>query len=78
MLAPCGGPPHSALKEEARVNRPGKTDRNCISKRCHPNRSDRFREIREIRGGFAGHEFHELARIPGVFYSHDEFGVVVR
>jgi len=24
---------------------------------------DRFREIRGIRGGFAGHEFHELTRI---------------
>jgi len=27
------------------------------------NRSDRFRDIRGIRGGFAGHEFHELTRI---------------
>jgi len=40
----------------------GEPAKNCISNQWHRNGSDRFREIRGIRGGFSGHEFHGAAQ----------------
>ena len=38
---------------KVRVKLCGRRDvKDCISNRCHPNGSDRFREIRGIRGSF--------------------------